>query len=118
MFSLTDLINIQQGYVVEISKPEKNELVENFHRFNKLKHSTVNPKAFPEKGAYMLATYSVLLFYLYLPSPLGEVAKCDLNPRPDLSDRSLTFSEVENFDFTPSHFLLAFTVRWELLPYK
>ena len=27
------------GYVVELSKPEKNELVENFHRFNKLKHS-------------------------------------------------------------------------------
>ena len=44
------------GYVVEISKPEKSELVENFHRFNKLKHSTVNPKAFPEKGLYMLAT--------------------------------------------------------------
>jgi len=30
--------------------------VENFHRFNRLKHSTVNPKAFPEKGLYMLAT--------------------------------------------------------------
>ncbi|PKN85551.1 MAG: DNA-binding protein [Deltaproteobacteria bacterium HGW-Deltaproteobacteria-1] len=44
------------GYVVELLKPEKNELVENFHRFNKLKHSTVNPKAFPEKGLYMLAT--------------------------------------------------------------
>src|SRR3990172_4932339 len=44
------------GYVVELSKPEKSELVENFPRFNKLKHSTVNPKAFPEKGLYMLAT--------------------------------------------------------------
>ena len=44
------------GYVVELSKAEKNELVENFHRFNRLKHSTVNPKAFPEKGLYMLAT--------------------------------------------------------------
>ena len=45
-----------EGYVVELSKSEKSELVENFHRFNKLKHSTVNPKAFPEKGLYMLAT--------------------------------------------------------------
>ena len=45
-----------EGYVVELSKPEKRELVKNFHRFNKLKHSTVNPKAFPEKGLYMLAT--------------------------------------------------------------
>jgi hypothetical protein len=44
------------GYIVELSKPEKNELVENFHRFEKLKHSTVNPKAFVEKGLYMLAT--------------------------------------------------------------
>ena len=44
------------GYVFELSKPEKKELVENFHRFNKLKHSTVNPKGFPEKGLYMLAT--------------------------------------------------------------
>ena len=30
------------GYIIELSKPEKNELVENFHRFEKLKHSTVN----------------------------------------------------------------------------
>jgi len=44
------------GYIVELSKFEKNELVENFHRFDKLKHSTANPKAFTEKGLYMLAT--------------------------------------------------------------
>ena len=44
------------GYVFEVSKKEKGELVENFHRFNRLKHSTVKPKAFPEKGLYMLAT--------------------------------------------------------------
>ena len=44
------------GYVVVLSRAEKRELVENFHRFNRLKHSTVNPKAFPEKGLYMLAT--------------------------------------------------------------
>jgi len=44
------------GYIFELTKPEKKELVENFHRFNKLKHSTVNPKAFSEKGLYMLAT--------------------------------------------------------------
>lgn len=44
------------GYIIELSKSEKNELVESFHRFEKLKHSTVNPKAFAEKGLYMLAT--------------------------------------------------------------
>lgn len=44
------------GYIVELSKPEKTGLVENFHRFERLKHSTVNPKAFTEKGLYMLAT--------------------------------------------------------------
>ena len=44
------------GYIVELSKPEKTELVDSFHRFERLKHSTVNPKAFTEKGLYMLAT--------------------------------------------------------------
>lgn len=44
------------GYIIELSKSEKKELVESFHRFEKLKHSTVNPKAFAEKGLYMLAT--------------------------------------------------------------
>jgi hypothetical protein len=45
-----------KGYIVILTKNEKDELVENFHRFNKLKHSTVQPKAFTEKGLYMLAT--------------------------------------------------------------
>ena len=44
------------GYIVELTKDEKNELVKNFDRFNKLKHSTVTPKAFTEKGLYMIAT--------------------------------------------------------------
>src|SRR4030067_953917 len=44
------------GYIIELTKSEKIELVEKFHRFDKLKHSTVNPKAFAEKGLYMLAT--------------------------------------------------------------
>ena len=44
------------GYIFEISEKEKMELVENFHRFNKLKHSTSVPKGFTEKGLYMLAT--------------------------------------------------------------
>lgn len=45
-----------KGYILELNEDEKNELVENFHWFNKLKHSTVNPKVFTEKGLYMLAT--------------------------------------------------------------
>ena len=44
------------GYVVELSEDEKKELVENFHRFDRLKHSSAMPKAFSEKGLYMLAT--------------------------------------------------------------
>jgi len=45
-----------EGYILELKKSEKMELVEKFHRFSKLKHSSVMPKAFPEKGLYMLAT--------------------------------------------------------------
>src|ERR1700722_10245112 len=44
------------GYLFEINKLEKNELVENFDRFKKLKHSSAPLKGFTEKGLYMLAT--------------------------------------------------------------
>jgi len=45
-----------EGYIFEINSNEKNELVKNFHQFEQLKHSSANPKAFTEKGLYMLAT--------------------------------------------------------------
>lgn len=45
-----------EGYLFELLEHEKNELVENFDRFDRLKHSTVTPKAFTERGLYMLAT--------------------------------------------------------------
>lgn len=41
---------------MELTPEEKIQLVENFHRFNSLKHSTSLPNAFTEKGLYMLAT--------------------------------------------------------------
>jgi hypothetical protein len=44
------------GYLFEITTQEKNELVENFDRFEKLKHSSAPLKGFTEKGLYMLAT--------------------------------------------------------------
>ena len=44
------------GYVITLNIKEKDELVENFDRFKTLKHSTVEPHAFTEKGLYMLAT--------------------------------------------------------------
>ncbi|MDR0814669.1 MAG: ORF6N domain-containing protein [Bacteroidales bacterium] len=45
-----------EGYLFQVSKEEKNELVKNFDRFNRLKHSTALPTAFRRKGLYMLAT--------------------------------------------------------------
>lgn len=45
-----------EHYVLEMNKAEKEELVKNFDRFTQLKHSTSIPKAFTEKGLYMLAT--------------------------------------------------------------
>lgn len=44
------------GYVITLNIKEKDELVEIFDRFKTLKHSTVEPHAFTEKGLYMLAT--------------------------------------------------------------
>jgi len=51
-----NLDKFPKGYVFEIDMNEKMELVKIFDRFNKLKHSVTSPKAFTEKGLYMLAT--------------------------------------------------------------
>ena len=45
-----------KDYILELSDTEKKELVENFHHLEPLKYSKTNPKAFTEKGLYMLAT--------------------------------------------------------------
>ncbi len=45
-----------EHYIIQLNKDEKTELVENFHRFNGMKHSTALPKAFTERGLYMLAS--------------------------------------------------------------
>ncbi len=45
-----------EGYVLELSREEKSELIKNFDRFENLKHSSATLKAFTEKGLYMLAT--------------------------------------------------------------
>ena len=44
------------GYFLTLKPSEKQYVVENFHRMENLKKSTVEPKAFTEKGLYMLAT--------------------------------------------------------------
>jgi hypothetical protein len=44
------------GYIFEVDRFEREELVKNFDRFKTLKHSTVAPTAFTERGLYMLAT--------------------------------------------------------------
>lgn len=44
------------GYIFSLQVAEKQQLVENFDRFGTMKHSVMEPKAFTEKGLYMLAT--------------------------------------------------------------
>lgn len=44
-----------EGYIIELTKEEKLEVIEIFDN-PKLKYSPVLPKAFTEKGLYMLAT--------------------------------------------------------------
>lgn len=45
-----------QGYVIELTAEEKQEVVKIFDHLQKLKFSRYLPKAFTEKGLYMLAT--------------------------------------------------------------
>ena len=45
-----------KGYILELTKAEKTEVVENFHHLKSIKYSPALPNAFTEKGLYMLAT--------------------------------------------------------------
>ena len=45
-----------RSYIFELKPIERQEVVENFHHLKKLKFSPNLPKAFTEKGLYMLAT--------------------------------------------------------------
>mgnify|MGYP001160805895 FL=1 len=44
------------NYTIELNASEKKEVVEIFHHLQSLKYAKTNPKAFTEKGLYMLAT--------------------------------------------------------------
>jgi len=45
-----------EGYVLCLSKDEKNEVIKNFDNLEKIKFSPKPPNAFTESGLYMLAT--------------------------------------------------------------
>ena len=50
-----NLNKFPEGYILELSKEEKQKLIENFDN-PKIKFSPALPKAFTKKGCYMLAT--------------------------------------------------------------
>ncbi len=57
-----------EGYIFKLTDSEKKELVENFDRFNKIKHSSADLKAFTEKGVYFVLDWtpvSVLIGHLF-----------------------------------------------------
>lgn len=77
------------GYIVSLTDPEKIELVENFDRFNKLKHSSADLKAFTEKGLYMLATI--------IKSPKAVQTTLDIiETCAKINDLSLNVRELPN----------------------
>lgn len=51
-----NLEKFPEGYVIELTKEEKSEVVTNCDHLQQLKFSPNMPKAFTEKGMYMLAT--------------------------------------------------------------
>ncbi|MCK9453827.1 MAG: ORF6N domain-containing protein [Sulfurimonas sp.] len=51
-----NLEKFPSGYIIELTKEEKQEVVKNFDHLEKLKFSPHLPKVFTEKGLYMLAT--------------------------------------------------------------
>ena len=51
-----NLDKFPQGYIIELTEDEKQEVIKNFDHLSKLKFSPHLPKIFTEKGLYMLAT--------------------------------------------------------------
>jgi hypothetical protein len=51
-----NLDKFPDGYIIEVTKEEKNEVIKKFDHLSKLKYSPHLPKVFTEKGLYMLAT--------------------------------------------------------------
>ena len=45
-----------EGYIIELDKKEKEEVIKNFDNLGNILYSPAPPKAFTEKGLYMLAT--------------------------------------------------------------
>lgn len=67
------------GYILQLDVDEKQEVVKNFDRLDKLKYSSVLPKAFTEKGLYMLATISIIEAFAKLRElsrTIGELSAC------------------------------------------
>ena len=51
-----NLDKFPEGYIIELNKKEKEEVIKNFDNLGNLLYSPAPPKAFTEKGLYMLAT--------------------------------------------------------------
>jgi len=84
-----------EGYILETLQEEKDELVKNFDRFNRLKHSSVFPTAFTEKGLYMLATI--------LKSPKATQTTIDIvEAFAKIRELSRTFSQMSEAKDEPT----------------
>ena len=59
-----------RGYLFVLTDDEKSEVVKNFDRFESMKHSSVLPTAFTERGLYMLL--SEVTFYRTSGERSGE----------------------------------------------
>ena len=77
------------GYIMELTKDEKNEVIENFDN-PKLKFSPVLPKAFTEKGLYMLATI--------LKSPTTQTTIAIVETFAKIKELSRTVSRISESD--------------------
>jgi len=82
------------GYIIALDNAAKAELVKNFDRFDPLKHSSVPPSAFTEKGLYMMATIlksskatQTTISIIETFAKLRELSKA-INQLPDARDKS------------------------------
>ena len=101
-----NLDKFPEDYCFTLQVSEKQLLVENFDRFSVLKHSTVEPKAFTEKGLYMLATIlksaratEATISIIETFAKLRELSRT-LNNLPDASEEQQSLLEKSGDLFT------------------
>ena len=94
---------------------DKNELIKNFDKFKNIKNYPGTPKAFTEKGLYMLATI------LKSQEKIIDIARCQISRQVPCLLRSLrtrAFDKIHNLIAVSADEFLIYSVYYKIHAFK